>query len=81
MIKKMNITLLLRKMKNKKLDELVKMRRRYQSLQTRHRNQRAKVAEDQKSLRGQPINTTVTNEQGARRVVRRAGNVETTTYE
>jgi len=68
-------------MKNKKVDELVKMRRRYQSLQTRHRNQRAKVAEDQKSLRGQPIDTTVTNEQGARRVVRRAGNVETTTYE
>ena len=51
------------------------MRRRYKSLQTRHRNYR------NKSIKGQPIRTTVTNEAGARKVVRQVGDVSTTTYE
>ena len=61
--------------KMKKIDQLVQMRRRYKSLQTRHRNYR------NKSIKGQPIRTTVTNEAGARKVVRQVGDVSTTTYE
>ena len=62
---------------NKKEDAVKKIERKYRALQTRHRNTKKK----QKSIKGEKVKTTMTNEQGVRRVVRQVGDVETTTYE
>ena len=62
---------------NKKEDAVKKIERKYRALQTRHRNTKKK----QKSIKGEKVKTTMTDEQGVRRVVRQVGDVSTTTYE